>query len=182
MNCRRCGFPLEPDDLFCPNCGQKAEEAGSPAAAVPVSYARPEAGNEARNIVNDVREEAGEVMQEARAAASGRQLETANIPGAAGYREMNPVSGNGAATASLVLGIMSLVCAFFGYGAILGLIFGVIGTVLGAKARKEAQTGTATGGFVCSIIGTVISGAALVCAIACVGSIASLGSMLGSYY
>ena len=137
-----------------------------------------EVKQEAKEIITDVREEAIEVAQEAKAFAKGETLESANTVGGAGYREAESPKGNGAAIASLVLGILSLVCAFFGYGAIVGLIFGIVGTVLGAKARKEAQTGIATGGFVCSIIGTVLSAAMLVCAIVCVGSLATLGTMI----
>lgn len=138
-----------------------------------------EVKQEAQSIIEDVKEEAQEVVQEAKAAASGKQLDSANTAGGAGYRDPeNKTSGK--AVASLVLGILSIVCVFFGYGAILGLIFGIIGTVLGAKARKEAQTGIATAGFVCGIVGTVICAAGLVCAIACIGSLAGIGSVLES--
>ena len=94
--------------------------------------------------------------------------------GGAGYRADNKTS-SGAATASLVLGILSLICVFFGHGAILGLVFGIVGVVLGAKARKESQTGTATAGFVCSLIGLIICAIGLVCVIACVSSLGLLG-------
>ncbi|MBQ1430631.1 MAG: hypothetical protein IIZ05_03340 [Firmicutes bacterium] len=82
--------------------------------------------------------------------------------------------------ASLVLGILSIICVFFGYGAILGLVFGIIGTILGAKARKESQTGLATAGFVCSLVGIILCVLGFVCAIACIGSLAGLGSVLES--
>ena len=67
------------------------------------------------------------------------------------------------AIASLALGILSIILAFV-YTPI-GLILGIVGIVLGAKARKEAPSGMATGGFVCSIIGTVICAALLVCVV-----------------
>ena len=127
-------------------------------------------------IVDDVREEASEVLQEARAAITGQQLDSANTVGGAGYRAPES-QGNGLAVASLVLGILSLICAFLGYGAILGLILGIIGTILGSKARKQAQTGMATGGFVCSLVGLIFSAAGLVCAVACVGALSTLGTM-----
>ena len=132
--------------------------------------------NEAKETYKDIQGEAKEVFQEAKAAVKGEKLESATIVGGAGYRTDSHAS-SGAATASLVLGILSLICAFFGYGAILGLIFGIIGTSLGAKARKTAQTGLATGGFVCSLIGLIFSAVGLVCAIACVGALGAIGSM-----
>lgn len=69
------------------------------------------------------------------------------------------------ATASLVLGIISIVGSFC-YG-IVGLICGIIGLVLANKDRRLYQSapelysassyGTSSGGRVCSIIGIVIS-------------------------
>ena len=78
-----------------------------------------------------------------------------------------PQTTNVFAIASLVLGILSIILAYF-YAPV-GLVLGIIGIVLGAKARKEAPSGIATGGFVCSIIGTVICGALLLCVICTVG-------------
>ena len=129
---------------------------------------------EVEGAFKDVRDEAQEVAQEARAAIRGERLESANTPGGAGYRASNNTS-NGGAVASLVLGILSIICSFFGYSSILGLILGIIGVVLGAKARKISQTGIATGGFVCSLIGLIFSGIGLICTIALVGAIGSLG-------
>ena len=130
---------------------------------------------EAKSTYYDIREETQEVVQEARAAVTGTKLDSANEVGGAGYRAANNTS-NGSAIASLVLGILSLICAFFGYSAILGLIFGIIGVALGAKARKAAQTGMATGGFVCSLIGLVFCAIGLVCVVACVGTLGALGA------
>ena len=135
---------------------------------------------EALEIIADVKEEAQEVAQEAKAVVTGTQLDSANTVGGAGYREPEVKSKNGIAIASLVLGIVSIVCVFFGYGVILGLVFGIIGTILGAKARKESQTGLATAGFVCSLVGIILCVLGFVCAIACIGSLAGLGSVLES--
>lgn len=41
------------------------------------------------------------------------------------------------AVASLVLGIIALVCVFFGYGAWLGLILGIVAIILAAQAKKD---------------------------------------------
>ena len=114
--------------------------------------------------------------QEAKASVTGQQLNTAGTVGGAGYRADNKTS-SGSATASLVLGILSLICVFFGYGAILGLVLGIIGVALGAKARKESQTGMATAGFVCSLIGLILCAIGLVCVVACFGSLGLLGAL-----
>jgi Interferon-induced transmembrane protein. len=70
------------------------------------------------------------------------------------------VPGNGKATASLVLGILSLILP--------GLPLGIIGIVLGVQARNAMPEGTpdrgkATAGLVCSIIGCAWGGIAIIC-------------------
>ena len=81
---------------------------------------------------------------------------------------------NGKATASLVLGILSLILC--------GLPLGIIGIVMGVQARNAMPVGTpgrgkATAGLVCSIIGCAWGGIAILC-YAC-SAVASSGS---SYY
>jgi len=65
-------------------------------------------------------------------------------------------------TASLVLGIVSLVLVFVPGFNFLGLIAGIIGIVLGSISLKNSKAlnqpqGTARGGLITSIIGTALS-------------------------
>ncbi len=80
---------------------------------------------------------------------------------------------NGKAIASLVLGILSCVCVFFGiaiiFGEIIGIVLGVIGLVLGISARKECPSGMATAGIVLSIISLAVCAVGLLACVACVG-------------
>lgn len=79
--------------------------------------------------------------------------------------------------ASLVLGIISIVIGLFSAGSLgwLGAILGIIGIILGSQGKKiPEQRGIATGGFVCSIIGTILCLLMYVACIACVGSLAAL--------
>jgi len=74
--------------------------------------------------------------------------------------------GKGKAIASLVLGIVSLVfpVPFF------GLIVGIIGLVMASGARKEGFSGgLQTGGFVCSLIGTIFGALVLLLVIIGIG-------------
>lgn len=77
--------------------------------------------------------------------------------------------------ASLILGIISLIFAFFVPGLQwVGAIPGLIGIILGASARKDpAQAGIGTGGMVCSIIGFIFSVILYLACAACVAGIAS---------
>lgn len=105
---------------------------------------------------------------------------------------------------ALVLGIVSVVCAWFGIGAILGLIVGIVGLVFSVKARKALQAdmangvpagnlkGVSTAGLVLNIIGVVLSGILFVCALCVVctaagvagaaGSVSGLESLSGLYF
>lgn len=77
--------------------------------------------------------------------------------------------------ASLVLGIVALVLGIFGMGFPVGTIIGILGIILGAVGKKQnPANGLATGGMVCSIIGTVLSLLFFIACSACVGGLASL--------
>lgn len=80
-------------------------------------------------------------------------------------------------TASLVLGIVSIVIGLFSGGGLgwLGAIAGILGIILGVQAKKNPeQKGIATAGFVCSVIGTILCVLMYVACIACVGGLAAL--------
>ena len=85
--------------------------------------------------------------------------------------------------ASLVLGILSLVVVWFGYGSLLAMILSIIGIVLGVGARKELTPdqgrGLATAGMICSIIGLVLSTLWLLACVLCIGAFASMGVAFG---
>ena len=77
--------------------------------------------------------------------------------------------------AALVLGIVALVLGIFGMGFPVGTVIGILGIVLGAVGRKQnPANGLATGGMVCSIIGTVLSLLFYIACAACIGGLASL--------
>ncbi|MDF2543984.1 MAG: putative rane protein [Herbinix sp.] len=86
---------------------------------------------------------------------------------------------NGKAIASLVLGIVSLVFIFFGYGALLGLAMAIVGLVLGIQAKKEnPNNGQAKAGVILCIIGLGLCALSFLACVACVGA---LGSIASSY-
>ena len=69
--------------------------------------------------------------------------------------------GKGLSTASMVLGIVSLVISLPSFGT-LGITTAIIGLILGIIGRKNAKeagalTGTATAGIILSIVGMVLS-------------------------
>ncbi len=77
------------------------------------------------------------------------------------------------AVAALILGICSIVFDFIFQW--LGILLGVVGIIMGAVARsKTPENGMATGGLVCSIIGTILGIVTLVACVACVGGLAAL--------
>ena len=68
--------------------------------------------------------------------------------------ENNNIPGKGAATASLVLGIISVVLWFFGYSALVSVILGIVGLILAGNAKKAGfNGGIRTAGFVLGALG-----------------------------
>jgi len=96
-------------------------------------------------------------------------------------------NGKGKATASLVLGIISVVICWLGMGALAAVITGIFGIIMSVQSSKEmAAAGVydskamATIGLVLSIIGLVIGGIVFVAcglvmgAVGCIGCAAAL--------
>ena len=88
---------------------------------------------------------------------------------------------NNKAVASLVLGIVSVVCIFFGYGALLGIALGIVGLILGINAKKEAPSGMATAGIVLSIVAIAACAIAFIACVACLGAIGLSAAEYGQF-
>ena len=82
--------------------------------------------------------------------------------------ENNAPKSKGLAVASLVCGIISIVGAFFGTYAWIGMILGILAIVFAIVAKKQKQEGPATAGLVTGIIGLVLSLIMFIACIACV--------------
>ena len=83
--------------------------------------------------------------------------------------------GKGLSVASLVLGIISAILAWFYLINVVAIICGIIGIILAAKGKKHATaanatTGLATAGLVLSIIGTCLAGIGFVSCTLCVAA------------
>ena len=90
----------------------------------------------------------------------------------------NELPGQGAAVASLVLGIIAVVCWFFGWSALVSVVLGIIGLVLAGSSKKAGFTGgVRTAGFVLSLIGLIGGGIVFVACIACAGIFSAAGLM-----
>ena len=89
---------------------------------------------------------------------------------------MEPVvPGKGKAVASLVLGIIAIVLAWFGYLGIVSIVLSIIGIVLSVSAKKDMDAagvytskGMATAGFVLSLIALILSAIVFVSCTLCV--------------
>ena len=77
-------------------------------------------------------------------------------------------SGNGAATAALVCGLLSLVLGVIGgwflWPGIVGLVLGIVAIVMASMAKKQGYSGSlGTAGFVTGILGVVFCGIFIAC-------------------
>lgn len=87
--------------------------------------------------------------------------------------------GSGKAVASLVLGIVALLCTFYSSLIVPGLLaiaLAIIGLVLGVQARRalpQGATGMATAGMVLSIIALALGVLFTVSCAACIASLSA---------
>ena len=102
------------------------------------------------------------------------------------YRPYYRVPGSGKATASLVLGIISLVFAWMSFLSVVAVVCGAVGLILGSIARRELppeqSRGAATAGLVCSIIGLVFAVIVLTLSIVFLTRLIGRGLSMGPAY
>lgn len=88
--------------------------------------------------------------------------------------------GKGNATASLVLGIISLIVGVISFGtlSIVSVVLSIIGLILASSAKKKGcEDGSRKGGFITNLISIIVNGIALVGCISCLAcSCAAAGS------
>lgn len=85
---------------------------------------------------------------------------------------------------ALVTGILSIVGAFIPIVCYFTLVLGIVGIVFGVKGRKMSvagQTGMATAGLVCAIVGTSFSAIGVICVLACASAISTYASTASLY-
>ena len=103
----------------------------------------------------------------------------------AGATTAGAPQGNGMATASLVLGIVSIVLCWIWF---IGIIAGILAIVLAVVSKKKIKanpnmggSGAATGGLVTGIIGTLIALVFIIIAVMFVSAVAgAAGGVLDS--
>ena len=106
-----------------------------------------------------------------------------------GYNPPPVVPGKSQATAGLVLGIVSIIFCWLGIvswvvGSVIALVLGIIGAVMSVKAKKlmpPTQSGMATAGLVCSIIGIVLAAIFTVCSIIAYAAACAVINEYGRY-
>lgn len=172
MNCKFCGFTNEDGSKYCENCGAaieitKTDDAslnnGSVnATAEPVNTVEPVNTNTAEpvNTIHQPEEpvnapQNGYQPYQQNVSQNGYQPYNPNgyqpytpsqYPPYASAPETQPAPANGLAIASLVCGIISILCCGYLLG-VLAIVFGVV-----AKAQGN-RGGLATAGIVCGIVG-----------------------------
>ena len=168
--CIKCNFEMEEDMKFCPRCGASVTEASKENVRKKVCHACGKELKGTEEFCPFCGKQCSIDMPEQK-----RNIE--NYRSSAVNRAPEKRGQTGAAP--LVLGIISIVIAVFSAAVLgwLGAILGIIGIILGANDRKnslEGESGIATGGWVCSIIGTVLNLLFYVACLACASAVASL--------
>ncbi len=186
MKCLFCGSEIPAGYGFCSVCGNAVNGNGYSGGAKPVNYSgsynMPQQGGypNGQPSVNPGAQQGG---------YQGSYQQNMNYPANAypqnGYNQgvtyntSVPEPGRGTAIASLVLGIISLVCIFFGTYAFLGSICGIVGLILSIVSKNQGfKGGIRTAGFVLNLIGVIIT---VLVTIACVACFAALMEAGGEY-
>ena len=100
----------------------------------------------------------------------------------------NKNPGTGFSVAALVLGILSVILAWFYLINIVAIVFGIMGVIFAAVGRKKsiavgAPTGLGTAGLVISIIGLIIGAIGFISCTICVACAAkATGETINSLF
>lgn len=134
MYCKNCNQIMKDSDIFCSKCGCKNDDVDTTIIVENNldDFSSNTLNNTTYNTLND--------------------NNSSNIVPANNVNDTN--STNGMAIASLVLGIVSIVFAYFFY---LTIPSSIVGIVLATKSKKVSKTSMGTAGLVLSIIGLVLS-------------------------
>ena len=111
------------------------------------------------------------------AGTSTNEADTANANTFSGPDATN---ANNLAIASMVCGILSIVCWFLGHYSWLALPFGIAGLILAFDAKKKGNDSVyRTAGFITSLVGMLFGVILFIACVGCVGCLGMLAVMNG---
>ena len=202
MYCTNCGSPVPDDAKFCPNCGMpimtekeerdhasvadaapqenapETEPGSAPAEAIETTATAGDNLTEAfirhRNETQNMHFENGAYKD---TGTSTNEADTANANTFSGPDATN---ANNLAIASMVCGILSIVCWFLGHYSWLALPFGIAGLILAFDAKKKGNDSVyRTAGFITSLVGMLFGVILFIACVGCVGCLGMLAVMNG---
>ena len=161
MHCSKCGFQNRDGVEICGGCGARLNVAPQPQRIY---------GSQSGNAYPPVQNRGYQQNSQMRY-PQGYQMANGNRP------------GKGTAIASLVLGIVSIVCWFLLMFSFIGVITGIVGIVCSVLSKKAGyRGGLQTAGLVLSIIGTAISAIVFVACLSCAAAYGGMYGLLDSIF
>ncbi len=158
MYCRNCGAKLEDGQKFCPQCGTPTGESKASEASEDSSKSSGQSGQQEQQYQY-------QQSYDQQAQQNQQQYQQQYQQP---YAQDEP--GRGDAIASMVLGIIAILCWFFGWSAIVSVILAVVGLVLATNAKKKGYTGgMQTAGFVLCIVSLFGAILIFIACMACAG-------------
>ncbi len=111
---------------------------------------------------------------------TGTSTNEADTANANTFSGPDATNANNLAIASMVCGILSIVCWFLGYYSWLALPFGIAGLILAFDAKKKGNDSVyRTAGFITSLVGMLFGVILFIACVGCVGCLGMLAVMNG---
>ncbi len=111
---------------------------------------------------------------------TGTSTNEADTANANTFSGPDATNANNLAIASMVCGILSIVCWFLGHYSWLALPFGIAGLILAFDAKKKGNDSVyRTAGFITSLVGMLFGVVLFIACVGCVGCLGMLAVMNG---
>jgi 4-hydroxybenzoate polyprenyltransferase len=111
---------------------------------------------------------------------TGTSTNEADTANANTFSGPDATNANNLAIASMVCGILSIVCWFLGHYSWLALPFGIAGLILAFDAKKKGNDSVyRTAGFITSLVGMLFGVILFIACVGCVGCLGMLAVMNG---
>lgn len=143
MKCEKCGNEIDENSKFCSNCGEEIKNDKQEEVII-----------EAEKVNNEEKKE--EPIQSTEIIETETPINQSDVKQAEVVKEEK----QGLSVASLILGIIAILCLF--EHGVLNIACAILAIVFGVKGRKQGAKGLGTTGMVLGIVSLVLCAIVLI--------------------